>query len=372
MADIYSSGFSRRNRRRKPSNIGKKALMLLDTITWLAMLMLTTATIVCTITPHIDPQSMGWLSLVVLAAPIIYISNIIILLWWVIRGKWISVVVAVIAVIISLFSLGKYYQIETKRKPAIPYTERRFVKTISYNVANGKAEGLIDYISKQNPDILCLQEFLIDVNDEWLKLGDKYRSTINGATDFSCEIITRHRILRHGNIDSISRYNANWADIIIKKSEDTVRVINLHLQSTSLRTSDSQFIEVHQNTPDTTCNSRIGSIAERLRDNNIKRAEQARRVKRFIDASPYPVIVCGDFNDVPLSYTYNHIADGLKDVFCEQGAGYSHTFNGFFNLMRIDYILVSDRINIVSYEADDKAEYSDHYPVICRLKIDKK
>ena len=75
---------------------------------------------------------------------------------------------------------------------------------------------------------------------------------------------------------------------------------------------------------------------------------------------------------MPLSYTYNHIAEGLNDTFQEQGAGYSHTFKGFFNLMRIDYILVSDIINVVSYEADDEAEYSDHYPVICRLKIDKK
>ena len=347
-------------------------LTLLDTLSWTAMVLLTSATIVCTITPHIDPQSLSWLSLVVLAAPIIYILNIIVLLWWVIRGKWLIVGVASIAVIISLFSLGKFYQIETKRKPAIPYAERRFVKTISYNVANGTAEGIIDYIIEKNPDILCLQEFLIDVNDEWLRLGDKYRSTISGATDFSCEIITRHRILRHGNIDSISRYNANWADIIIKKSDDTVRVVNLHLQSTSLHTADTQFIEEHGYILDSTRNSRIGSIAERLRDNNIKRAEQARRVKRFIDASPYPVIVCGDFNDVPLSYTYNHIAEGLNDTFQEQGAGYSHTFKGFFNLMRIDYILVSDIINVVSYEADDEAEYSDHYPVICRLKIDKK
>ncbi|MBR0393612.1 MAG: endonuclease/exonuclease/phosphatase family protein [Alistipes sp.] len=372
MAEVYSSGFSRRNRRRESGNMGKKALMLLDLLTWIAMFLLTSATVVCTITPHIDPKSLSWLSLVVLATPIIYIINIVILLWWVIRNKWLNVVVASIAVIISLFSLGRYYQIEIKRKPAIPYIERRFVKTISYNVANGKAEGLIDYIAEKNPDILCLQEFLIDVNDEWLKLGDKYRSTINGATDFSCEIITRHRILRHGNIDSISRYNANWADIIIKKSEDTIRVVNLHLQSTTLHSIYTQSADKENLTGDSTRQSRIGNIAKRLRDNNIKRAEQARCVKRFIDASPYPVIVCGDFNDVPLSYTYDHIAQGLNDAFREQGAGYSHTFNGFFNLMRIDYTLVSERINVVSYEVDDKAPYSDHYPVICRLKIDKR
>lgn len=346
--------------------------MLLDVLTWIVMFLLTTATIICTITPHIDPKSLGWLSLIVLAAPIIYILNIILLLWWIIRSKWLNVALASVAVIISLFSLGRYYQIETKRKPAIPYVERRYVKSISYNVANGTAEGLIDYISEKNPDILCLQEFLIDVNDEWLRLGNKYRSTINGATDFSCEIITRHRILRHGDIDSISRYNANWADIIIKKSEDTVRVVNLHLQSTSMHSVNTQFINNDRQKSDTVRHSRIGEIADLLRDNNIKRAEQARRVKRFIEVSPYPVIVCGDFNDVPLSYTYNHIADGLKDTFREQGAGYSHTFNGFFNLMRIDYTLVSERINVVSYEVDDKAPYSDHYPVICRLKIDKR
>ncbi|MBQ7856280.1 MAG: endonuclease/exonuclease/phosphatase family protein [Alistipes sp.] len=373
MADIYNSGFSRNNKRRRASSgKGRRSwLVAPDIFVWLMMVVLTAATIICTVTPHVEPERMGWLSLVALGAPIIYIFDLIVALWWVVRGRWYNVAIASVAVVIGLFSVGRYYRIDPTRNPS-SFVERRFVKAISYNVANGKAEGIVDYVKRVNPDIIALQEFLIDVNEEWLKLGDSYRSTISGATDFSCEIITRHRILRHGEIDSISRYTANWADLFIKRSEDTVRVINLHLQSTSLRSADTQFIEEHEYLVDTASRSRISSIATRLCDNNVKRAEQARRIKRFIDSSPYPVIVCGDFNDVPLSYTYNNIAEGLNDTFRERGVGYAHTFNGFFNLMRIDYMLVSDRVEVVTCDVDDTVHYSDHYPVICRLRMKKK
>ena len=74
---------------------------------------------------------------------------------------------------------------------------------------------------------------------------------------------------------------------------------------------------------------------------------------------------------MPLSFSYNTIAEPLKSTFVEAGMGYSYTFNGFFKLLQIDHILVSDHFDIISYEVDHNMEGSDHYPVITRLKIDK-
>ena len=111
------------------------------------------------------------------------------------------------------------------------------------------------------------------------------------------------------------------------------------------------------------------SIVERLVENNRKRALQADAIADFLEKSPYQTIVCGDFNDVPLSYTYNRIARGLDDTFSKQADGFAYTYNTRYRLLRIDNILVSPSIEVVSYEVDNKVDLSDHYPVVSRLKI---
>ena len=78
-------------------------------------------------------------------------------------------------------------------------------------------------------------------------------------------------------------------------------------------------------------------------------------------------IVCGDFNDTPLSYTYRLMSRGLQDAFREKGRGFSHTYRGFYNTFRIDYVLVSDDFEVLSYEVPS-VEFSDHHPVFVRLK----
>ena len=136
-----------------------------------------------------------------------------------------------------------------------------------------------------------------------------------------------------------------------------------------------QFVEGHEYVLDTARNSKLKSIADKLAENNIFRSAQAKKVEEFIIASqPRKMIVCGDFNDVPLSYSYNLIAQSLVDTFIAAGSGYTYTFNGFFKLLAIDHMLTTEHFDILSYEVDYSMNYSDHYPIISRLKLkqDKK
>ncbi|MDD4848141.1 MAG: endonuclease/exonuclease/phosphatase family protein, partial [Bacteroidales bacterium] len=89
---------------------------------------------------------------------------------------------------------------------------------------------------------------------------------------------------------------------------------------------------------------------------------QARLVHQFISQSPYPVIVCGDFNDTPGSYSYQQVSKGLKDGFLEAGQGFGQTFNGDIPLMRIDYIFHNDHFQATDFQVHIN-HYSDHYPV---------
>lgn len=95
----------------------------------------------------------------------------------------------------------------------------------------------------------------------------------------------------------------------------------------------------------------------------MKRAEQARQVHAIVQSTRSPLILCGDFNDTPVSYTYQTIrGDLLKDGFKSCGNGYGYTFHGFFDLLRIDFILYSQGIHPVSYYSLPQ-EWSDHNPV---------
>lgn len=355
--------------RRRPKKRGisvSMTLFILDLSMGIAMLILSAATIICVITPKIPPQSMGILSTIVLAAPIIYLLQIIVLFYWVLRWKWNRFAYTLIFVIVATCVFGRYYQTDYKQKP--PVKVKKCIKAISYNISNANNQVLIDSIKEHNPTIICLQEYLSDANDKWDSLGEKYTSTASKATDFSCEIITNHIILKQGLIDSLPRYSAMWADL--KINNDTVRVINLHLQSTTITTSDIEFVQEHQYMTDSARTTKIQSITKRLVENNILRSKQADKVRAFIDNSPVKkMIVCGDFNDVPLSYSFNTIAKPLVNTFKEAGSGYVYTFDGFFRLLTIDHMLVSEHFDILSYEVDHTMTFSDHYPIITRLRI---
>jgi hypothetical protein len=78
----------------------------------------------------------------------------------------------------------------------------------------------------------------------------------------------------------------------------------------------------------------------------------------------------GDFNDNPISYSRYRIAQVLQDCFTETGRGFGLSYNqkGFF--VRIDHILVSDHFEPFNCQIDSKMDASDHYPIICTLKMD--
>jgi endonuclease/exonuclease/phosphatase family metal-dependent hydrolase len=111
----------------------------------------------------------------------------------------------------------------------------------------------------------------------------------------------------------------------------------------------------------------IKSISSSLRKGFIKRASQAKAVKARIDKSPYPVIVAGDFNDTPVSYSYRKIRKGLNDAFVSSGYGAGFTYKGNYPPNRIDYILFDDSFECRQFDIS-KVKYSDHYPIVAYFR----
>ncbi len=368
MAEYYSNSISRKRSRKRKVYDGKAlAMSLLDIVASIFTIILIFATFVAIICQYISPERSGVLSVVSLGAPVIYLLNIALMFYWIVRWKWWRATAMIVVVVMGLFYLSRYYKLEFDRDYGSSYVERRYTKLMTYNVCEGVMEGLAQYISKQNPDILCVQEMNIGT-DNWNALAEVYNTTYKPKTGTGGnQILSKFRIIRSGTIADMLRRHAVWADLKVKN--DTVRVVSLHLQSTAIRPEDTQFIEKHGYLLDNKHDGKIRSIISRLVENNRKRAVQAEVVADFLSKSPYKTIVCGDFNDVPLSYTYNRIAREFDDTFSKMADGIAYTYNIKYPLLRIDNILVSPQIEVVSYEVDNEVEFSDHYPVVSRLKF---
>src|SRR5207253_3238831 len=126
------------------------------------------------------------------------------------------------------------------------------------------------------------------------------------------------------------------SDIVV--GNDTFRVVNTHLESIRFKPEDYKFIENIGAESEEELNGSI-NILRRMKRAYTKRAQQVSVLKNEITGSSYPVILCGDFNDTPNSYTYNVLSDGLSDSFRQSGKGFGRTYAGIFPSYRIDYIL---------------------------------
>jgi len=113
-----------------------------------------------------------------------------------------------------------------------------------------------------------------------------------------------------------------------------------------------------------------GGILRQLKHGFSHRAQQVDKLADELAKCPYPVLICGDFNDTPFSYTYTTIMNStkLKDSFRTAGSSFDGTYAGKLPNFRIDYLLHDKSIEAYNYRVL-KAKLSDHYPVVCNFRI---
>jgi len=156
---------------------------------------------------------------------------------------------------------------------------------------------------------------------------------------------------------------AIFTDVLI--GSDTVRVFNVHLQSYQIdprkyEIIDSPVIDEKKDLRE------IREIGGKLKRAFQIRAEQVREIQKVIDKTHYPIIICGDFNDTPVSYTYQQMRGNLNDAFVSSGSGFGRTYIGKLPSFRIDNIFHSDKYKSYNFHAYD-FRASDHLPVSCLL-----
>lgn len=331
---------------------------------------------------YVDPNTAWFFAFAGLAAPILYTANLALALYWIIRWKACAFVPIAVLLLgtgwISLFfrpTFSKQYSnAAAKTTVVMSYNVVGFLGAGEPNAA--ALDSIIGLIADEKPDILCIQEFQCRTAEKKTVLDSLIGLPYNRVNfqipnshggGWGTAIYSRFRIIDSGNIDfGRSTNSAMWADLVA--GTDTVRVFNCHLQTTAVDKSDREYVDNQEYLSDDNREERVRSIASKLRLNFRKRAAQADTLAPLIRQSPYKVIVCGDFNDTPMSYAYHTICGDLSDSFVEKGRGIPNTYKGLFNLFRIDYILHSGSIKTVSYSTPE-SEYSDHKAVVSRIDL---
>ena len=251
--------------------------------------------------------------------------------------------------------------------------------------ASGHRAKMLNFIDSQHPDVLCLEEFFDSqlpsdscsipylqkrlqfpyyfFSRDYVHKEGKYGG---GVIIFSRWPIVDTLLMRYSRTDGF-RATESLIGADIRAGKDTFRVFATHLQSVLFRGKDFHDLSIIRNVDDSILLA-SKSIAKKLGYAFRRRAEQAEQVRARLDKSPYPGIICGDFNDVPNSYTYATIRGGWQDAFLKKGFGIGRTYVYISPTLRIDYILASPAFSVLQCRTYYSLNLSDHNPVVADVR----
>lgn len=334
---------------------------------------------------YINPAKIWYISFFGLAYPYILLINTIFIVFWLLRKNKL-VLISLVAILLGFSTIGRFFQFKFSNKANL--TDSSF-KVLTYNVRlfnyfewereKSVRDSILEFINNESADIICLQEFFTrnspGLSEKYIKNAlnsapnrhiEYTYSFSNGNTDFGIATFSKHPILYKGHIEFKNSLNACiYSDILV--DSDTIRIYNVHLQSIKLKKDNYSVLDsiFHRNTNSL---DDVKDISLRLRDAYVIRAKQVELLVDHMKKSPYPVILCGDFNDTPVSYAYHQLLAGKKDAYRESGGGIGNTYRGKLPSYRIDYIF-HDRDFVSANYKTTKINLSDHFPVTCYLQL---
>ena len=343
------------------------------------------AMVLSVINPYINPQQFVWTSMFGLSFWVIFVFNVLILLFLILlwsKKAWI----AVLALLVSIPGFNKSYSLGTKLKADDSF------RVMSYNVhyfgdiVNKKkdkeetANKLMNMIKEKSPDIFCCQEFqaysrkmsrpqCIEAFAEGTGLPYVY---YNRKINYGGNVIfSKYPIEKVTEESGFGKENLYGVMVSVDAGErGKFHVANVHLLSYNITDDELDVLTNptdRQNDLDT-----VGkSVLHKLNYGMLRRSEEIDRMLGGMPPVDGPVIVCGDFNEPPLSYIYRKMQKaGYVDTFTKVGRGIKPTYARKLPLIRIDYIWANSEV-IPLYFERYRFKVSDHYPIILDFSINK-
>ena len=333
------------------------------------------------INPYINPQHFIWTTMFGLAFWEILIYNVVILFFLLLlksRKAWISVVALIIAIpgFSKSYSMGKKVEADSS------------IRIMSYNVHNFDhidnetnkeqfAYHVMNMVKDQAPDILCCQEFVgfkrgvsrPKCIEEFAEVAGFQYIYYNRKSNYGGNVIfSKYPIAKVSEDSGFGQENTYGVMVSVDAGEKGYfHVANVHLLSYKI-TDDE--IDILMSTPERENLDTIGkTLVHKLNFAFQRRSEELRQVQEGMPPVGGPIIVCGDFNEPPLSYNYRQMQKaGFVDTFTKVGHGIKPTYAGKLPLLRIDYVWANDGVTPLNFKRY-RYKASDHYPIMLDFKI---
>ncbi len=348
---------------------------------------LSVALIIAYLTRYISPEYYGALTIVGHFRHILYILVLACLMVWIIARRWKFSFAVFLVLIPGLFHVSEFFNINWVRDTEVESQPKDAFTVVSYNVRGFRNDDghrvvkeYADYLAVSNPfvknqraaDVICLQEYALDADNlDYIDLlitenyKNIYINDVNESENVILRTYSRYPIVASGSIADTGRGTSQWVDIVMA-DKDTIRIFNNHFYTMGITEEDSEDISRGKILSD---RDNMMSIVDRVAENTSVRINHVDSLRQVISATPYRHIVCGDFNDTPGSYVYKQMTDNLNDIFTQKGSGFGYTYRPMWGWLRIDYVLYSEGLEPLNYNANNEVELSDHLPVAAQFKI---
>lgn len=306
--------------------------------------------------------------------------NGVFLVWAAVRRSRLFII-PLLAILPSLLFVGRYVRFgnsgeseETGENAAVGEADAPGLRLLTYNVDRFAyrrdrmsreecMDSVFAYLRRQDADIICLQEYITD-NPASLKsfvssrmpgyTAEYYLLKGRGAY---CGNMTLSRLNSVGKGKVLFEDSSNlalWSDYVTGGRK--FRIYNCHFESYAISMSNIwKSVTGDRET--------LQKTERKYRKSIVRRPKQVSDVLAHIDESPVEALVCGDFNDNPMSYTYHRISRGRKDTFVEAGRGFGASYSAFWPMLRIDYVFIPEEWTVAAHRTD-RVRFSDHFPVV--------
>ncbi|MEM9819805.1 MAG: endonuclease/exonuclease/phosphatase family protein, partial [Bacteroidota bacterium] len=337
---------------------------------WLNVILIF-ATFLAYLSPYVNPEDFWQVSLFGLIYPWLLLFNLLFVLFWLVLKKK-NFLLSLACIIMGWGHLTSTLG-WSSHPTSIP---EESLAILSYNVQNfryvssGKDtqekskrfQEITRWLKSEEVDVFCAQELHRITLNTLDSIAFPYNHSIRRQ---SASIHSNYPFLDKGRLDFGKSVNAAvWADIEFSPGK-VLRIYSIHLQSSGIDPDAIDVVAEGKIQEKQTWFS-LKRIIGKFKEASSVRARQAKQVAAHIQKSPHPVVVCGDFNETPLSYVYRIVSQSLQDAFKVRGRGFGTTYAGKIPALRIDYILTDPQIEILEHRIM-RRNFSDHYPVKSRI-----
>ncbi|NND09107.1 MAG: endonuclease/exonuclease/phosphatase family protein [Saprospiraceae bacterium] len=310
---------------------------------------------------YLHPERSTVIQSIGLFMPWLLLGNIVFFFFWItMRRKWWWLSLSVL--LLGISQIGRFVGFHFKQETHSDQFIVCSYNSKSYNESN-RLETFLDEINGQfDINILCLQE----ISENHLPLLKNSSNLKHTHFHRGKMILTNYPIVAQGNLQFDNSVNGClWVDL--KSGEDIMRVYNVHLHSNRI-TREAETIMNNIYSDKAQAWTKIRHMVANYQLASVERTTQVIKILEHVDACQYPVLLVGDLNDTPFSYTYQQFSDRFQDVFRIKGLGFGSTYAGALPGLKIDYIFVDERFEALSHQIL-RTKISDHFPVLSFLKL---